>query len=348
MNTPNENIAIPGTPEDFLASLASSGSRGNLRRFLEETVLPPVGDREQKAAGEAAAAAAVAQTYGLDLGDFTSGIESVSGAFEAAGGGHVSFPNPDIPQDHGAAAFFDVDNTLIQGASLIVFATGLARKRYFNLREILPVVWKQIKFRITGSENADDVAEGRQQALEFIKGRSVDELVSLCEEIVDTHMSEKIWPGTRELAEKHLAAGQQVWLVSATPVQLAQILARKLGFTGALGTVAEVRDGKFTGRLVGDILHGAGKQHAVAALAAVEKLDLLRCAAYSDSINDIHMLSMVGTPVAINPDSALRKEAIRRGWDIRDYRSIRKAIRTFGLPALFTAAFGWRFLRKGT
>ena len=60
------------------------------------------------------------------------------------------------------------------------------------------------------------------------------------------------------------------------------------------------------------------------------------------------MLSMVGTPVAINPDSALRKEAIRRGWDIRDYRSIRKAIRTFGLPALFTAAFGWRFLRKGT
>ena len=272
----------------------------------------------------------------------------MSGAFEAAGGGHVSFPNPDIPQDHGAAAFFDVDNTLIQGASLIVFATGLARKRYFNLREILPVVWKQIKFRITGSENADDVAEGRQQALEFIKGRSVDELVSLCEEIVDTHMSEKIWPGTRELAEKHLAAGQQVWLVSATPVQLAQILARKLGFTGALGTVAEVRDGKFTGRLVGDILHGAGKQHAVAALAAVEKLDLLRCAAYSDSINDIHMLSMVGTPVAINPDSALRKEAIRRGWDIRDYRSIRKAIRTFGLPALFTAAFGWRFLRKGT
>ena len=87
MNTPNENIAIPGTPEDFLASLASSASRGNLRRFLEETVLPPVGDREQKAAGEAAAAAAVAQTYGLELGDFTSGIESVSGAFEAAGGG---------------------------------------------------------------------------------------------------------------------------------------------------------------------------------------------------------------------------------------------------------------------
>lgn len=151
VNTPNENIAIPGTPEDFLASLASSASRGNLRRFLEETVLPPVGDREQKAAGEAAAAAAVAQTYGLDLNDFTSGIESVSGAFEAAGGGHVSFPNPDIPQDHGAAAFFDVDNTLIQGASLIVFATGLARKRYFNLREILPVVWKQIKFRITST-----------------------------------------------------------------------------------------------------------------------------------------------------------------------------------------------------
>ena len=92
----------------------------------------------------------------------------------------------------------------------------------------------------------------------------------------------------------HLAAGQQVWLVSATPVQIGQALAEALGFTGALGTVAEEDDGKFTGRLVGDILHGPGKKHAVAALAALQQLDLSQCTAYSDSINDLPMLEMVG------------------------------------------------------
>jgi len=339
---------FPGTPGEFLASW--SATRGNLRRFLEDRALPPIDEESQRTAGEAAAAAAVQETFGIELDAFSSGVDSVSGSIEAAGGFHISLPDPDIPQDVGAAAFFDVDNTLIQGSSLVVFAMGLARKKYFRLSEILPIAWKQIKFRITGSENATDVAEGRSQALEFIKGKRVDELVDLCEDIVDSSMIDKAWPATRELARMHLAAGHQVWLVSATPVQLAHILAKRFGFTGALGTVAEVEDGVFTGRLVGDILHGPGKKHAVAALAAIEQLDLQRCTAYSDSINDIPMLSMVGTAVAINPDTKLRKEAEARGWQIRDYRSVRRAIRTFGLPALFTAAASlgsWRVFRKG-
>ncbi|AKK04682.1 HAD-superfamily subfamily IB hydrolase, TIGR01490 [Corynebacterium mustelae] len=330
-------------PEDFLASWSST--RGNLRRFFEERALPPIDDSTQQKAGEAAAAMAASELFGLDLKDFTSGLDSVSGSYEAADSTHLHIPTSDIPGS-GAAAFFDVDNTLIQGSSLIVFALGLARRRYISLGDIIPVAWKQLKFRVTGAENAEDVAEGREQALEFIKGRSVAELVDLCEEIVDTHMRDKLWPGTKQLADKHIAAGDQVWLVSATPVQLGQILAKRLGFTGALGTVAEVKDGLFTGRLVGDILHGPGKRHAVAALATMEKLDLSRCTAYSDSINDTPMLSMVGTAVAINPDRQLSKEAKRRGWEIHDYRSLRKAIRTFGVPALATAVFSWKAFRR--
>lgn len=345
----NPEPSFPGSPQEFLASW--SATRGNLRRFVEEHALPPIDDETQRTAGEAAAAAAIQETFGLELDAFSSGVDSVSGSIEAAGGFRLSTPDPDVPQDVGAAAFFDVDNTLIQGSSLIVFAMGLARKRYFRLSEILPIAWKQIKFRVTGSENAGDVTRGRTQALEFIKGRSVAELVELCEEIVDSHMVTKAWPGTRELAQMHLAAGHQVWLVTATPVQLAQILAQRFGFTGALGTVAEVdSEGRFTGRLVGDILHGPGKKHAVAALAAIEQLDMSRCTAYSDSINDVPMLSMVGTAVAINPDKKLRKEAIRRGWTVRDYRSLRRAVRTWGVPALATAAFslgGWRWFRRG-
>ncbi|MFC5938679.1 HAD-IB family hydrolase [Corynebacterium choanae] len=335
------------SPEELLAHWTVN--RGGLRRFLEDVAMPPIDDSTQQQAGEAAAAAAVADAFDLELKDYAAGIDTVRGAYEAAGKAHVSAPDPDIVPEDGAAAFFDVDNTLIQGASIIVFAMGLAKKKYFTFRQIAPVALKQLKFRITGNENADDVAEGRQQALEFIQGRRVEELVELCEAIVDEHMNEKIWPDTRHAAEQHLAQGHQVWLVSATPVQLAQILARRLGFTGALGTVAEVKDGRFTGRLVGDILHGPGKAHAVAALATVEGLDLSRCTAYSDSVNDVPMLSMVGTAVAINPDNRLRKVAAQRGWEIRDYRSLRKAIHNYGLPALATAVFtlgGWRWWRR--
>lgn len=317
-----------------------------MRRFVEELALPPIDATTQKEAGEAAAALAVNELFNLELEDFTSGLDSVTGSYEAAGTTHLTAPDPAITPEVGAAAFFDVDNTLIQGSSLIVFMIGLARKRYVRPSQVAFAAWKQVKFRIIGAENAKDVAAGRQKALEFFAGRDVAEIVELCEEIVDSHMSEKLWPGTKQLAEAHIAAGQQVWLVSATPVQLGQILAKRLGFTGALGTVAEVKDGKFTGRLVGDILHGPGKKHAVAALAALERLDLHKCTAYSDSINDLPMLTMVGQPVAINPDGKLRKFATQYGWQIHDYRSMRKAVRTFGLPALLTAIFSWKAFRR--
>ncbi|MGZ8177042.1 HAD family hydrolase [Williamsia sp. SKLECPSW1] len=237
----------------------------------------------------------------------------------------------DVPPDLTAAAFFDVDNTLVQGASIVHFARGLAARDYFSYRDMAEFIWAQAKFRITGRENADDVASGREKALSFIAGRSTEELVRLGEEIFDEVIADKIWPGTRTLAQMHLDAGQQVWLVTATPVELAQTIADRLGLTGALGTVAESVDGKFTGRLVGDILHGLGKAHAVRSLAIREGLNLKRCTAYSDSHNDVPMLSLCGTAVAINPDADLRDVARVRGWEIRDYRTARKAAK-IGLP----------------
>lgn len=338
------NDGLPHSPKEFLAHWSTN--RGNLRNFLETSALAPIDDAAQKTAGEAAAAAAVAEFYDLNLEDFSSGVDSVSGSINAAGGFRITHPEPHVPQDSGVAAFFDVDNTLIQGSSIVLFAIGLFKRKFFNIREIAPIAFKQLKYRISGTENSADVAAGRVQALEFIKGRRVDELVEICEEIVETHMRHRAYPGTRELAQMHLDAGQQVWLVSATPVQIAQLLAKHFGFTGALGTVAEVKDGRFTGRLVGDILHGPGKTHAVAALAAMEQLNLDECTAYSDSANDVPMLSMVGTAVAINPDARLKKVALDKDWLIRDYRSVRKAIRSYGLPALITAALSLRVWRR--
>ncbi|WP_454786393.1 HAD family hydrolase [Mycobacterium antarcticum] len=236
------------------------------------------------------------------------------------------------PPDLTAAAFFDVDNTLVQGSSLVHFARGLAARNYFTYGDLVRFGYAQAKFQLTGKENSDDVAAGRTKALAFIEGRRTSELFEVGEEIYDEIIADKIWQGTRALAEMHLEAGQQVWLVTATPYELAATIARKLGLTGALGTVAESVDGVFTGRLVGEILHGAGKAHAVRSLAIRQGLNLRRCTAYSDSINDVPMLSLVGTAVAINPDAALRDLARKRGWEIRDFRTARKAAR-IGVPS---------------
>lgn len=140
------------------------------------------------------------------------------------------------PIDLTAAAFFDVDNTLVQGSSAVHFGRGLAARHYFTYRDVLGFLYAQAKFQLLGKENSNDVAAGRRKALAFIEGRSVAELVALGEEIYDEIIADKIWDGTRELTQMHLDAGQQVWLITATPYELAATIARRLGLTGALGT----------------------------------------------------------------------------------------------------------------
>jgi HAD superfamily hydrolase (TIGR01490 family) len=233
----------------------------------------------------------------------------------------------DTPADATSAAFFDVDNTVMQGASIFHLARGLHRRKFFTTRDILGAAWKQAYFRIVGVEDPEHVADARNSALSFIAGHTVAELEELGEEIFDEAMAHRIWPGTRALAQLHLDQGQRVWLVTAAPIEIASIIARRLGLTGAMGTVAEHVDGVYTGRLVGDMLHGPAKAEAVKALAAREGLDLARCSAYSDSFNDLPLLTLVGDACAINPDARLRSKAREMGWRIRDYRTGRKAAR---------------------
>lgn len=231
----------------------------------------------------------------------------------------------------GAGAFFDVDNTLMVGASIYHFAKGMAARDFFSWRDLTRFAMGQARLRLRG-EHGRDMHSARDAALAFVAGKAVADIVALGEQIYDEEMAGRIWPGTLALARRHLAAGEPVWLVTATPVELATIIARRLELTGALGTVAESREGVYTGRLVGDVLHGEAKARAVKLLALREGLDLARCSAYSDSVNDLPLLCLVGHPVAINPDSSLRAEARRRGWQVRDFRTTRQAARV-GIPA---------------
>ncbi len=264
----------------------------------------------------------------------TAAVRAVLAGAAAAAAAEVQ-PST-APADPGAAAFFDVDNTMMVGASLFHFAKGLAARRYFSVGDLAAFAWQQLKFRLIGYESSQTMNRAREAGLAFVTGRQVSELVGLGEEIYDETMAQRIWSGTRALAQHHLDRGERVWLVTATPVELADIIARRLGLTGALGTVAEVDDGRYTGRLVGEPLHGAAKGEAVRALAAREGLDLMRCTAYSDSANDLPMLSAVGHAVVVNPDADLRLAARERSWPVRDFRIGRNVAR-FTVPAALGA-----------
>jgi HAD superfamily hydrolase (TIGR01490 family) len=267
----------------------------------------------------------------------------VLSAYRRSGAAAAAKAHGDRPQSISkAAAFFDVDNTIMRGASLFHFASGLAKMKYFSGREIFGFGVKQVKFVLSGSEDPEDVAAATEAALAFVQGRQVSELIRLGEIVFDQGMVDKLIPGSLALAQKHLDAGEEVWLVTATPVELAQLLARRLGLTGALGTVSETHNGVYTGRLDGYPLHGLAKAEAVRALAVSEGLDLELCSAYSDSSNDIPMLSTVGHATAVNPDSQLRAYAKEMNWDIADFRR-RAQIREYAVPASSAAsgiAFG--------
>jgi HAD superfamily hydrolase (TIGR01490 family) len=244
--------------------------------------------------------------------------------------------NVAIPEPHKIGAFFDIDNTIMRGASIFHLARGLFARKILSATDLANFAFAQGKFLTIGSENLADMARITQDALAFVTGRSSEEVIGLSEEIYDEIMAYKVWPGTVQLAHTHRAAGHQVWLVSAAPIELANIIASRLGLSGAVATVSEIENGVYTGRLKNPPMHGEQKAIAVAKLASEHGLDLVHSFAYSDSSNDIPLLNSVGNPTAINPDSALRSHALEQGWPVHDFRR-QRLVKRYGVPVGATA-----------
>ena len=236
-----------------------------------------------------------------------------------------------VAADPSAAAFFDVDNTVLRGAAIFFLARGLYQRDFLNLRDIARFGWQQAYFLLVG-ENLDHVADIQDRALSFVAGHSVAELRAIGEEVFDELMADKIWPGTLELARMHEDAGQRVWLVTATPVEVADVISHRLG---------PHRRARHGGRARGRHLHRPAGRRTDARQGrrpprwrrspSAKGLDLSRCSAYSDSANDVPLLSLVGHPVAVNPDQKLRSHARANGWPVHDYRTGRKAAK-IGVP----------------
>src|SRR5215472_15067594 len=132
---------------------------------------------------------------------------ALAGEASAAAAKVESSPPP-VP-DPAAGAFFDVDNTLMRGASIYYFARGLAARKMFGPMDLARMAWGQASYRMRGAENADHIDAAREAALAFVAGHRVSDIVSLCEEIYDETMADRIWEGTRELAQPHRGAGHR-------------------------------------------------------------------------------------------------------------------------------------------
>ena len=240
-------------------------------------------------------------------------------------------------------AFFDVDNTLTRGSTLYFLGKGMYERGFFTKRDIGAWVLANIRFRMTGTEKSEVIARFQKSATDFIAGHKVDEIRKIGEEIYTEFVSPSLWEGTMAIAQRHLNAGDEVWLVTASPQDFAELIAEKLGFTGALGTQAETKDGKYTGNLIGPLLHGKEKASAVIKLTNEPKINIKECFAYSDSHNDLPLLNTVGHPNAINPDAKLRIISFSSGWPVHDFRRLRWVNRYIG-PSVSRIAGFWAYL----
>ena len=231
------------------------------------------------------------------------------------------------------AAFFDVDNTLVRGSTLYFLGRGMYQRGYFTKADISRFVVANLRFRVTGTEKQDVINRFQKAATDFVGGHKVSDILALGEEIYDEYVSPKLWERTCEIAREHLARGEDVWLVTAAPQDMANIIAQRLGLTGAIGSKVVIENGIYTGELDGKLLHGSEKAVAITNLAKERGYDLQKCYSYSDSHNDLPLLTAVGYPSAINPDAILRIKALAEGWPVHDFRRARYLNRILG-PAV--------------
>jgi HAD superfamily hydrolase (TIGR01490 family) len=220
------------------------------------------------------------------------------------------------------------------------------QRGYFTKADISRFVVANLRFRMTGTEKKEVIDRFQKAATDFVGGHQVSDILKLGEEIYDEFVSPKLWERTCEIAREHLAKDQDVWLVTAAPQDMAEIIASRLGFTGAIGSKVVIKDGVFTGELDGKILHGTEKAVAIRKLAQDHGYDLNQCYSYSDSHNDIPLLTAVGNPSAINPDAILRIKALAEGWPVHDFRRARFLNRLLGPAVSRVAAVATLFVPR--
>jgi len=226
--------------------------------------------------------------------------------------------------DADAAAFFDLDRTIIGGSSMFTFGWVAYRKGFVPTGQLIKDAASAITFQLAGA--SDDKTEAvKQRILDAIEGVEVTALKGLGDEIMPKLLND-VRREARGLIDLHADAGRDTYIVSASPVEIVGQFAEEMEMTGGLGTVSEIDNGIYTGRLAEPFCYGEGKADALHKVASEKGYDLSRYYAYTDSAGDLPMLEAVGHPVAVNPDRALETIAFHRGWPIVEFSRTRKKV----------------------
>jgi HAD superfamily hydrolase (TIGR01490 family) len=242
-----------------------------------------------------------------------------------------------------AAAFFDLDKTLIEGSSALHFARASYKAGQLSKRQLARDVRDNVRFRLKGStDEATDAL--RTRVYEAIAGRRVVDLARLTPEMLKGILP-RVYPQMLEVAWRHQDAGRPVYIVTAASQEIAELLATVLVFDGGIGARSEVRDGVYTGRPDGPFTYREGKAEAMREVAAHEGIDLADSWAYSDSESDLPMLRVVGHPVAVNPDAELARVARESGWEIMRFDRLGRRLRlAAGAAAIGLVGVGGGYL----
>ena len=218
-----------------------------------------------------------------------------------------------------AAAFFDLDRTVIRRSSVLALAGSFRRHGLISRRDVVKSAVLQVLFIARGA-SAERVRRAAEDGMKILAGFSVADLRAIVGDAMEPILRPLVYDEPLHLVRRHRERGEKVYIVSATLHEIVEHIAEDLGFDGAVGSACEIVDGVYTGRSLRAV-HGAGKADAVRALAAAEGFDLAACTAYSDSYSDVPFLEAVGHPVAANPDRKLRRIARERGWPVVDFAS---------------------------
>lgn len=212
-----------------------------------------------------------------------------------------------------SAAFFDLDRTLLKGASGRILGrrmreTGLVHGSTAPFENLLFGVFDLI------GETYPAMLLTRQGA-RAAKGWKQDQVHEVAESVADELVA-AVAPYARRVIEEHRAAGRRVVIATTTPADLITPMANRLGFDDVIATRYGVKDGRYNGEVDGFFVWGKGKRDAVVQWAADHDVSMAESYAYSDSYYDIPLLSAVGHPFAVNPDPRLTVFATSRRWPV--------------------------------
>jgi HAD superfamily hydrolase (TIGR01490 family) len=236
-----------------------------------------------------------------------------------------------------AAAFFDLDKTLMAGSSGMQFARVAARQGIIGRRQLASWGFEHLRYRLRGTTD-ERTGEVLRVARELIRGVP-EKTIARMEPAVMAAILPRVFPQMLDEVHAHQDAGRPAFIVSAAGHGIVESLAGVLGMEGGIGTRYEVdAEGDFTGRFEGPFVYGQGKVEAMQGFAEDHEIDLDHSFAYSDSLSDLPMLRAVGNPVAVNPDPPLAEIAKQEGWQTMRFERLGRRLVALAVTVLATVA----------